>query len=234
MKTLSILGDSISTFELTLPKGHISFYDSFNAGYTGIVTVDDTWWGRLIKNKKYRLLVNNSYSGSRVSRIPDWNWFPSGCSEERIKKLQKGDEKPDDIIVYLGTNDWGYGVPIVNELMSECGFDFAYDLMLTLIKEYYPQAKVYCCTLLPCFHVKYPELPPKLAPGGIHIEEYNQVIKRAAKKFGYKIIDLYKLPPYSSIDGAHPDYDGMYTLYQHILYFIDSEKYRNKDKICNN
>ena len=135
MKRLSILGDSLSTFELVIPRGHISFYDCFNARATGITKVEDTWWGRLIAEDYYELVVNNSFSGSRVSRIPNWDIYPSACCEERILKLQKDDQKPDIIIVYMGTNDWGYGVPMVHEEVPECGFEYAYDKMLSLIKQ---------------------------------------------------------------------------------------------------
>lgn len=55
------------------------------------------------------LLVNNSWSGSRVTKlVGNEGLFPSGCSDERTSALHINSVKPDVIIIYLGINDWGF------------------------------------------------------------------------------------------------------------------------------
>ena len=67
------------------------------------------------------LLVNNSWSCSRVPKLPNRDsLFPSGCSDERTNGLHIGSVKPDVIIVYLGTNDWVRGVESANADGRDC------------------------------------------------------------------------------------------------------------------
>ena len=99
------------------------------------------------------LLVNDSWSGSRVTKLPNQNQlFPSGISDERINNLGKKFKKPDLIIVMLGDNDWGHGVSIsepdnLGDERNLYVFCDAYNLMLQKLKMRYPKAQVYCCTL---------------------------------------------------------------------------------------
>lgn len=106
-KRVSILGDSISTFEGYNPQGFNLFYNEEKKQQSGVVNVCDTWWQMLIDFLGAELLVNNSWSGSRVTKLPGNNdLFPSGCSDERTNGLHLGVMKPDVILVYIGTNDW--------------------------------------------------------------------------------------------------------------------------------
>ena len=66
----------------------------------------DTWWGKVIDYFGGELLVNNSWSGCRVTKLPNSNMlFPSGCSDERTGDLHINGIMPDVIIIYLGFND---------------------------------------------------------------------------------------------------------------------------------
>lgn len=63
------------------------------------------------------------------------------------------------------------------------------------------------------------------AYGGIHIEQYNSVIRNAAKQFGCKPIDLYSFhTPYASLDGTHPTAKGMETIASMIIKGIEAAK----------
>ena len=85
----------------------------FSLAFIGVKEYADTWWGQLIDYLGAKLLVNDSWSGSRVTKLPNQNQsFPSGVSDERINNLGKKIKKPDLIIVMLGDNDWGHGVSI--------------------------------------------------------------------------------------------------------------------------
>lgn len=83
---------------------------------SGVNDAKDTWWDKVIGYFSGELLVNNSWSGSRVTKLPECEQlFPSGCSDERTAALHINDVKPDVIWVYLGTNDWAFGAKTGNE-----------------------------------------------------------------------------------------------------------------------
>lgn len=109
-KQFSILGDSISTLYGYNPKGYNVFYSGDNCEKSGVREMADTWWEQVISFFGGELLVNNSWSGSRVTKLPGRNGlFPSACSDERTSSLHIDSVTPDVIIVYLGTNDWAFG-----------------------------------------------------------------------------------------------------------------------------
>ena len=105
---VSFLGDSISTYSGFNPEGYAVFYDAEMQKRNGLNSVYDTWWAKVNQELRAYLCVNNSYSGSRVSGTD----FPAGCCSERIMHLHTPKYKPNLILIYLGFNDFGYGVPI--------------------------------------------------------------------------------------------------------------------------
>lgn len=218
-KRVSILGDSISTFEGYNPQGFNLFYNEEKKQQSGVVNVCDTWWQMLIDFLGAELLVNNSWSGSRVTKLPGNNdLFPSGCSDERTNGLHLGVMKPDVILVYIGTNDWAYGVLTggetriiegdINELFYQ-----AYHGMIDKIKKNYPQAEIFCFTLSTTFMSSNPKFSFPHKHGGTHIEVYNSIIKQVATSSGCKLVDLYSYGvPYDALDGSHPNKQGMMTI----------------------
>lgn len=219
-KQFSVLGDSISTLAGYNPKGYNVFYDGESSERANIKEMQDTWWGKVIDFFGGELLVNNSWSGSRVTRLPDNEvLFPSGCSNERTGSLHINNVKPDVIIVYLGTNDWAFGAStcyadnILGDDFHCNSFDFAYSQMLSKIMSNYPNAEIWCCTLNTTFMSSNPSFEFPYAPAKMHIETYNQIIMETAYMHKCKVIDLYNYhTPYDSIDGTHPNSDGMNTL----------------------
>ena len=221
-KNFSILGDSISTLEGYNPPGYNLFYTGDACVRSGVRQMADTWWGQLIGYCKANLLVNNSRSGSRVTKLPDSpSLFPSGCSDERTGGLHRGNIMPDVIIVYLGTNDWARAVYLKS---SDCpgssptswhsAFDSAYDAMLKKLKHNYPAAEIWCCTLCKTFMSSRPSFVFPDCFGGTHIEKFNDVIRSIAKSNNCGLIDLYShYVAYDAVDGSHPNTDGMKTLF---------------------
>ena len=69
-KQFSILGDSISTLDGYNPKGYNVFYIGDNCVKSGVREMADTWWDKVIGFFGGELLVNNSWSGSRVTKLP--------------------------------------------------------------------------------------------------------------------------------------------------------------------
>lgn len=215
-KQFSVLGDSISTLDGYHPKGYKAFYNEENSRKTGVAQMSDTWWDKVISFFGGELLVNNSWSGSRVTKLPQREQlFPSGCAEERTSALHINDIYPDVIIVYLGINDWAAGALTGKDthilgVDDKEYFDYAYNYMLKKLRKNYPKSEIWCCTLCETYVSKRPDFsfPHKYA--GIHIEEYNNIIRDEALQNKSKLIDLVSYNvPYDSIDGIHPSSDGM-------------------------
>ena len=218
-KQFSVLGDSISTLDGYNPRGYKVFYAGENCARSGVIEAADTWWDKVIAFFGGELLVNNSWSGSRVTKVKEYErLFPSGCSDERTSALHINDVMPDVILVYLGTNDWAFGAKtgsdsrILGEDSNEL-FNEAYDRMLKKLKTNYPESEIWCCTLCETFISARPDFkfPHKYA--GTHIEEYNEIIRRVVRHHNCKLVDLYDPKmAYDSIDGSHPTNTGMNTI----------------------
>ena len=222
---VSILGDSISTFNGYNPKGYAVYYDEDTQKRNGLHSVYDTWWAKVNQELNAYLCVNNSYSGSKVSGVE----FPAGCCQERIANLRTSDYIPDLILVYMGFNDFGYGVPISCSPLSNEGrvnlrcFEDAYHQMLIGLRYFYPNAKIVCATLMRTT-MKQNSLwhfPDKW--GGISIDDYNNAIRRAATNCHIGLADLAKHhlslavfalhdKRYETLDGAHPTAKGHQTI----------------------
>lgn len=242
-KQFSILGDSISTLEGYNPVGYKVFYNGDNCVRSGVRKVTDTWWDKVIDFFGGELLVNNSWSGSRVTKLPyereiypressdeAISLFPSGCSDERTSSLHIGDVRPDVILVYLGTNDWAFGAKLGDEiyLLDENEnerFEYAYGNMLEKLKANYPQSEIWCCTLSETYIAKRPDFEFPHEHGGKHIEEYNEVIRRVVCNQGCKLVDLFSFRrPYDTMDGSHPTELGMHTIAAMVIRSVNSEE----------
>lgn len=225
-KQFSILGDSISTLEGYIPKGYKVFYADDNCIKAGVAEAKDTWWGKVIDFFGSELLVNNSWSGSRVTKLPNKDdLFPSGCSEKRTGNLHIDSVNPDVIIVYLGTNDWANNISFWPEDLNHIDlkrvrhgiemdkFEDAYMYMLWELASNYPDAEIWCCTLCETYISNRPDFqfPHKYA--GTHIEAYNDCIRKISKEYNCKLLDLYNYHiPYDTVDGTHPNESGMNTI----------------------
>lgn len=105
MRSFSILGDSISTFDGCNPDGFAVYYQGERCEQTGVTSSADTWWSQVIERLGGRLLANSSFSGSLVEGAG----FPAGNSQERIDALAEDGVQPDVVIVFMGINDYGWG-----------------------------------------------------------------------------------------------------------------------------
>lgn len=226
-KQISILGDSISTLNGYNPRGYNIFYDEEKCKQSGVNTYEDTWWGKVIDFFGGELLINNSWSGSRVAKLPDSDrLFPSGCSDERTGKLhikrKIKDIVPNVIIIYLGTNDWGFGTMLGNNKSDFCDetyFAYAYSEMLRKVILNYPNSEIWCCSLASTYMYSNQNFKFPYSYAGTHIVKYNDVIKENVEAYKgkaegeIKYVDLYRYNmPYDTIDGIHPNLWGMNTL----------------------
>ncbi len=211
----SILGDSISTFKGFNPYNFPVYYSYDIAHKNGMESVDDTWWGILIKELDANLCVNSSYSGGYVVG----SGVASSCSLERTSCLH-GRLKPDIILIYMGTNDCGSGVEIaLNEEDNINKFYGAYRVMLKRLKNRYPNTKIICGTLIN----KYLKNTDPKSYSSITVEKYNEAIRLAVKSENCLLADLSSYnESYETLDYCHPTKQGHKLLAQLWLKSIEN------------
>lgn len=136
-KKLSILGDSVSTFDGWSNNPQINSTLSANAveyfgNNHGISSVDETWWKQLADRTGMEILVNNSYSGDKVCNH----------AQQRSLQLHTNDgETPDVIMVFMGVND-------VRGFCSVTNFRANYSQIVKNITRTYPDAEVYLLNMV--------------------------------------------------------------------------------------
>lgn len=228
-KRLSVLGDSITTFQNFSPDDYNPFYAS---GRDGLPNASYSWWGIVAREKRWALSSINGYGGSQVADTAGRTDIPM-CSTTRTSGLaDKG--TPDVIIILGGTNDFGHGVPIGTwagmDDLPTTGEDFrkAYALMLNRIHASYPLAMVYCCTL--------PNRERDEVPGSLekyhdqYLHQFNDAIRQIAPMLNCRVIDLescginqYNMETYMSDYhedtgiATHPNIAGHALIAQRIL-----------------
>lgn len=190
--TLSILGDSYSTFEGWLtPDTNLVWYSvPADARRTDVKSVGQTWWHQVIKRQGWKLGVNNSYSGSTICntgyRDEDYT------HESFVTRLtQLG--TPDIIIVFGGTNDSWAGSPL-GEFKYEgirradlYSFRPAMAYMLARLQELYPTAALWF-----------------VLNDGLK-ESVTQSAEAICARYGVPVIKLKGI----SKKSGHPDAEGM-------------------------
>ena len=227
-KYFSILGDSISTFEGSSQPENAVHYTLATKMASHVATVLDTWWGRVIEDLGGILLVNNSVSGSMVSKPENVEYFSYGCSDERTSALWKGGIEPDVIMVFMGMNDWGLGIQVTKNV--RCGqddgitlFSVAYGEMLKKIKAKYPKAEIWCMTLPISFCSAETDFEFPYYKGGRHIQEYCNAICDCAKRYDCRVVDLHRrIQAYDTWDEFHPNLFGMMTIAEAVIEEIKS------------
>ncbi|MGX8706685.1 MAG: SGNH/GDSL hydrolase family protein [bacterium] len=212
----SILGDSLSTYYGWNPRGYAVFYDRDMALENELSSVKDTWWHQIIASYGGDLVMNNSFSGSRVTG----NGFPATSSPERLEDLRTNPE-PDVILCYIGLNDFGYGVPVGRRhglfgkpnLMC---FADAYPAMLTGIKRLLPKTRLVCSTLMETFIRNRPDLVFPYDFGlGEPLSAFNDVIRKSCKRARVPVVDPNAMGiVYETLDGAHATRTGHRTIAQ--------------------
>lgn len=204
---ISIFGDSISTYD---GYSNSTAYNSILADqpiyYRAThMSVGETWWQRVITGMNGELCVNNSYSGGRVTH---------DHTPKRAANLHNNaGDKPDVILIYYGINDF-------HNMVGKYIFSEAYDQMLKIMKEAYPEAKIYCCTLNA---IQNGNTGTTLEQNGagVSYEAYNNLIKEVAAANGVEVIDLYsrigtEIYKYT-FDHIHPNSEGMKMMSEAIL-----------------
>lgn len=212
-KTISFLGDSISTYagwsnnKSHNPSigGNALWYP--NTNYAGAnMPVEDTWWHRVFTEIGYELCVNNSWSGSKVTDPHTYN-----VRSRNLHNVAEG-TSPDIVVILMGINDFGAGIKVgdydgtTTPPPSPATFSEAYGKLIHNVKSTYEGVEIYCCTVLP---------DEKRDVSGSE-SPYNAAIKLLAENMGVNLIDLYAESGITSenitsftVDKLHPNSAGM-------------------------
>ena len=207
MKTISILGDSISTYtdvSCGAAADHSNDTIRENALYyrpgTWGVYLEDTWWNKAFSRLGLDLLVNNAWSGSCLLKP---RFGTVGAYADRCVQLHNSytGKEPDYIAIFMGTNDYSYfgntlgtaeaidyqslvvetpGGTVYREPATSCE---AYAIILDKIRNRYPNAQVFCMSLLPRREGN--------SDGWTQPIAFNQSLASIAARFGCTFVDLY-------------------------------------------
>ncbi len=217
-KYISVLGDSISTFNginndsansNSTIGGNAVFYPNGE-----IDNVNKTWWQRTANILDMNLLVNNSWSGSRVFN-GNGVAYGSRSTELHGNVGSKNGINPDVIAIYMGVNDFDGNVTLgsfasLDEIYASAtgyvtpqNFAQAYAIMLHKITQKYGDAKVLVITI-PANGKRKDQAA---------LDNYNDQIRYIATYFGCQIVDLANVADYSyskyTFDDLHPNELGM-------------------------
>lgn len=209
-KSISILGDSYSTFQgyLQPDTNAVWYWDNVEAMNTDVHHVRETWWHQFIKKNGYRLCINNSFSGSTICYSgyktvgPDFTDYSDRAFVTRLDKLGC----PDIIFVFGGTNDSWAGSPIGEYKYSgwtrEDLFSFrpAMACLLEKMIDRYPNVKIYFL------------LNDDLR------DEIDESVKTICSHYE---VDLIELVDIHKING-HPSVKGMRQICEQIEAYISS------------
>lgn len=189
-KTISVLGDSITTYLGYIPDGFAYFYPYPTAD---LADVNQTWWMQFINHFGMNLLVNNSWSGSAVAG----NASSAAHTMARLKYLYIGEIKPDVILIFMGAND------APSPYITLTLFDEAYGEMIRTIQTSSPNSEIILCTL--------PSIPLYTETDQTN---YSAIIQKYAIQHGLTLFDFSTAFSRASsnlylVDSAHPNKAGM-------------------------
>lgn len=222
-KYISVLGASTSTFNGVSNDEQMNATLAANVSYypsSFLNNVSDTWWMQLVNAFDLKLCVNNSWSGSCITTTVDGE-EKAGCMN-RATELHNDHLgiDPDIIILIIGGNDALRGYEIgtysgvgdiydadQNAYVGDCRlFGQAYATMVHKVKNRYPAADIYVCSMLHWHPKKHDK---SLMP-------YNNVIQKIAMDFEVTYVDFYHgtaISPETAVtylhtDGVHPNAAG--------------------------
>lgn len=238
-KTMSILGDSISTFagysnnmqnNNTIGSNAVWYSASTDKGITD---VNDSWWMQTINNNGMKLLVNNSWSGSTVFANTNNQGVNSiAYSSARPVNLHDNTEdaafangtEPDIIAVYIGINDFNTNIGNLGNydqidfdaLITDNGGSYSYGTPTTITEAYAVMVHRMKTRYTSSDIYLFTMLPNTKKKEYDKLEIFNESIKKIADKYDLTAVDLYKDSGITKDntstylrDGLHPNSSGM-------------------------
>ena len=204
-----IIGDSYSTYKGYIPEGYSFYYceEGVRPELPGSkMLVEDTWWGRLIKNTDANLILNDSWGGSTIG----YTGYDGDCSSSssfiyRYNKLfEEGfftENKIDTIFVFGGTNDSWANAPLGQMQYSDWEKEDLFNVLPAI------------CYLM--YRLKNDNPDTKIifiGNSGLKTEIID-CMRDAAKQIGVEFIELDEVEK----ENVHPTIRGMEQIYDQIM-----------------
>ena len=195
-KTISVMGDSISTIKDKIPSGNALYYDNTTGKE---MTFERNYWGDIITRFGAVEGIDEAWSGSTIG-----SKAASMASKDRINKLDDNGT-PDVILYYGGSNpDSSVGTfdpnadyaKTVDWAQSYSDTASAYAASLQRMKATYPGAEI--IAMIPYYEQN-------------NIPKQAEVIEQIAKHYDITTIDLRELRNQEGIspnNALHPNMDG--------------------------
>lgn len=195
-KTISVMGDSISTIKDKIPSGNALYYDNTTGKE---MTFERNYWGDIITRFGAVEGIDEAWSGSTIG-----SKAASMASKDRINKLDDNGT-PDVILYYGGSNpDSSVGTfdpdadyaKTVDWAQSYSDTASAYAASLQRMKATYPGAEI--IAIIPYYEQN-------------NIPKQAEVIEQIAKHYDITTIDLRELRKQEGIspnNALHPNMDG--------------------------
>lgn len=237
-KTISIQGDSISTFAGTITDGNAAYYST---SHKFVNSIDATWWGLLINECRMRLIRNDAWSGSRISGTGD----NAMCSVARCSNIRHSNSTvdtyqygaPEIIVVMAGNNDVSGNVEMGTADGAVTTYMGAFKTMLANLKSQCRNAKIVVFQLYRGNVLDY------VNSGGKHQYEYQEAMANLCRRYGVYYIgpehfdlsfpnlqyytcdnSLSDYGPFTctNADCLHPNMQGMERVYAGVRAFLES------------
>ena len=195
-KTISVMGDSISTIKDKIPSGNALYYDNTTGKE---MTFERNYWGDIITRFGAVEGIDEAWSGSTIG-----SKAASMASKDRINKLDDNGT-PDVILYYGGSNpDGSVGTfdpdadyaKTVDWAQSYSDTVSAYAASLQRMKATYPGAEI--IAIIPYYEQN-------------NIPKQAEVIEQIVKHYDITTIDLRELRNQEGIspnNALHPNMDG--------------------------
>ena len=206
-KSVSILGDSYSTYEgfMTPSTNELWYYAQNSEARTDVKNVRQTWWHQVIKENGWRLCINNSYSGATVSYTGyDGNDYSARSFNTRMDNLGQ----PDIIFVFGATNDSWAGSPVGEYKYENITWGDLYQFrpalarMLQWMTDRYVNTEIYFI------------LNDDLR------DEIDESVKTICDRYGVPVIELEGIDKIS----GHPSVKGMRQIADQVNAFLKTKR----------
>ena len=213
---LMIFGDSYSTYEGYIPKEYGTYYCK-NGREDGApaskIDFENTWWAKLIKEKGFNLVRNDSWTGATICYT---GYDGTDCSQTKsfIRRyynlLNSGffeENKIDTLLLFGATNDSWANSPLGDKKTDNITHEDLYFVfpaityLLQELKRVLPNTKIY--------FIINDELKDEIA----------HHIKSDAQRLGVETIELFGIVK----EGGHPTVEGMDAIYKQVKNYLDKE-----------
>ncbi len=198
-KSVSILGDSYSTFEgyLEPDTNFVWYYDGRPRNNTNVTNVEQTWWYIYLKQNGYRLEKNNSFSGSTICN--------TGYNREDYSRrsfLARMDNLgcPDIILIFGATNDSWANAPIGEYKYEGWTKADLYTFRPALAK------------LLDHMTHRYLNTTIRFILNSELKAEINESVNTICQHYGVEVVALHDIAK----QGGHPSIEGMKSIAQQL------------------